>query len=142
MQNYCNVKMLQGFNTSYFILYVQPLKMELIEGSETSANHNRTPGKYPKNTYNLTRSVKILLGRDSVVGTASMLRSGRSGDRFPMGARFSAPVHADPGAHPASYTMGAVSFSGLKRPGRGVDHPPHLVPKLMKEYSCISGAWR
>jgi len=22
--------------------------MELIEGSETSANHNRTPGKYPK----------------------------------------------------------------------------------------------
>ena len=32
----------------YFILYIQPLKMELIEGSETSANHNRTPGKYPK----------------------------------------------------------------------------------------------
>jgi len=24
------------------------LKMELIEGSETSANHNQTPGKYPK----------------------------------------------------------------------------------------------
>ena len=22
--------------------------MELIEGSETSANHNQTPGKYPK----------------------------------------------------------------------------------------------
>ena len=22
--------------------------MELIEGSETSANHNRTPGKYPE----------------------------------------------------------------------------------------------
>ena len=30
------------------ILYIQPLKMELIEGSETSANNNRTPGKYPK----------------------------------------------------------------------------------------------
>jgi len=30
------------------VLYIQPLKMELIEGSETSANHNRTPGKYPK----------------------------------------------------------------------------------------------
>jgi hypothetical protein len=29
-------------------LYIQPLKMELIEGSETSANLNRTPGKYPK----------------------------------------------------------------------------------------------
>ena len=34
--------------SSIFILYIQPLKMELIEGSETSANHNRTPGKYPK----------------------------------------------------------------------------------------------
>ena len=33
---------------SYFILYIQPLKMEQIEGSETVANHNRTPGKYPK----------------------------------------------------------------------------------------------
>ena len=32
----------------YFILYIQPLKMELIEGSETSANNNWTPGKYPK----------------------------------------------------------------------------------------------
>jgi hypothetical protein len=30
------------------VLYTQPLKMELIEGSETSANHNLTPGKYPK----------------------------------------------------------------------------------------------
>ena len=43
-----------GINTtssshySYFILYIQPLKMELREGSETSANHNRMPGKYPK----------------------------------------------------------------------------------------------
>jgi hypothetical protein len=30
------------------VLYTQPLKMELTEGSETSANHNLTPGKYPK----------------------------------------------------------------------------------------------
>jgi len=27
-------------------------------------------------------------------------------------------------AHPASYTMGTVSFPGVKLPGRGVDHPP------------------
>jgi hypothetical protein len=32
----------------HFIFYTQPLKMELTEGSETSANHNLTPGKYPK----------------------------------------------------------------------------------------------
>jgi len=29
-------------------LYTQPLKMELIQDSETSANYNLTPGKYPK----------------------------------------------------------------------------------------------
>ena len=39
------------------------------------------------------------------------------------GARFSAPVRTGPGAHPASYTMGTGSFPGVKRPGRGVDHP-------------------
>ena len=41
---------LQGLDVEceVFILYIQPLKMELIEGSETSANYNRTPGKYPK----------------------------------------------------------------------------------------------
>ena len=32
----------------YFILYIQPLKMELIECSETSTHNNQTPGKYPK----------------------------------------------------------------------------------------------
>jgi len=39
-------------------------------------------------------------------------------------ARFSAPFQNCPGAHPASYTMGIGSFSGVKRPGRDVDHPP------------------
>jgi hypothetical protein len=32
----------------YFILHIEPLKMYLTEGSETSAKHNLTPGKYPK----------------------------------------------------------------------------------------------
>jgi len=34
-----------------------------------------------------------------------MLRVGWSGDGIPVGARYSAPVQTDPGAHPASYTM-------------------------------------
>jgi hypothetical protein len=34
-----------------------------------------------------------------------------------------APIQIDPGAHPASYTVYTGSFSGIKRPGRGVDHP-------------------
>jgi hypothetical protein len=36
------------YSMKYFILYIQPLKMELIEGSETSPYNNRTLGKYPK----------------------------------------------------------------------------------------------
>jgi hypothetical protein len=36
----------------------------------------------------------------------------------------SAHVQTGPGAHPPSCTMGIGSFPGVKRPGRGVDHPP------------------
>jgi len=40
-----------------------------------------------------------------------------------MEARFSALVQTGPGAQPTYYTMGTGSFSGVKRPGCGVDHP-------------------
>ena len=49
------------------------------------------------------------------------LRAGLSGDRIPVGARFSTPIQTGPGAHPASYAMGIGSFPGIKRQGRGVD---------------------
>jgi len=68
--------------------------------------------------------VQILVGRDSWVDIATRYGAGRSGDRIPESARFSAPVQTGPGAHPASYTIGAGSFPGVKRPRRGVDHPP------------------
>jgi hypothetical protein len=41
-------------------------------------------------------------------------------------------------AQPASYTMGTGSFPEVKRPSLGVDHPPHLQPRLKKEYRYIS----
>jgi hypothetical protein len=41
-----------------------------------------------------------------------------------VGARFFAHVQTGPGAHPASCTMNTGSFPGVKRPGRGADHPP------------------
>ena len=69
---------------------------------------------------------------------SDLLRAGRSGGRIPVGSRFSSPVQTDPGAHPASYTMDTGSFPGVKRPGRGDDHPPHLAPRLKKEQSYTS----
>ena len=38
----------------------------------------------------------------------------------------------------ASYAVGTGSFPEVKRPGCGVDHPPHLAPRLKKEQSYIS----
>jgi hypothetical protein len=37
-------------------------------------------------------------------------RAGPSGDRIPVGARFSAAVQTGPGAHPASCTVGTGSL--------------------------------
>jgi len=47
--------------------------------------------------------------------------------------KFSAPVQTSAEAHPASYTMDTGSFLGVKRPGRGLDQPPHIAPRLKQE---------
>jgi hypothetical protein len=45
--------------------------------------------------------------------------------KIPVEARFSAPVQTDPGAQPASCTMGIGSFPGCKeRPGCDADPSP------------------
>jgi hypothetical protein len=63
-----------------------------------------------------------------------------------MGARFFASVQTDPGAHPASYTMGTGSFPGVKRPGRGADHPPPTSAEVKERvdlylYSPSGPSW-
>ena len=63
------------------------------------------------------------MGRDSSVGLATRYRLDDPGIESRWGTRFSASVHTGPGARPASYTVGAESFPGVKRPGRGIDHP-------------------
>ena len=77
------------------------------------------------------------MDRDSSVGIATPYGLDGPGIKSWWGARFSAPVLTGPGAHPASYTVGTGSLLGVKRPERGVHHPPHLVPRLKKEYSWI-----
>jgi hypothetical protein len=71
----------------------------------------------------LAPSNKLQLGR-ILSRYSDSLGAGRSGDRILVGARFSAPVQTGPGAHSAYYAMSTGSFPGVKRQGRGVDHPP------------------
>ena len=46
-----------------------------------------------------------------------------TGDRIPVEVRFSAPAQTGLGAHPGSYTVGTVSFPGVKRSERSLKHP-------------------
>ena len=62
-----------------------------------------------------------VVSRDSSVYIASRYRQDGPGIESRWGRDLDYP-----GAHPASYSMGTWSFPrgrGLKRPGRGVDHP-------------------
>ena len=59
-------------------------------------------------------------------------------------ARFSTPVQTGAGTHPAYCTTGAVSFLGVKRPERGVDHPAPSNAEFKEKvepyvYSSLSG---
>ena len=73
-------------------------------------------------------------------------RAGRSKDRIQVKARFSTPVQTGPKAHTAPYTMGIGSFAGVKRPGRGVDHPPPSSVEVKESvelylYSSSGPSW-
>jgi hypothetical protein len=41
--------------------------------------------------------------------------------KIPVGEKFFTHIQTDPGANPASCTMGTGSFPGVKRPGRGAE---------------------
>ena len=82
------------------------------------------------NAGDLLTSQQLLLhcqssdGRDSSLGIAIRYGLNGPGIESPWEARFSAPVQTCRWAHPASCTTGTGSLPGVKRPGRGVDHPP------------------
>ena len=66
----------------------------------------------------------MVVGRDSSVGMATRYGLHGPGIESRWGAIFSAPVQTATVAHPTSCTMVIGSFPGVKRPERGVDHPP------------------
>jgi hypothetical protein len=74
----------------------------------------------------------MLSGRDSSVGIAT--RYGLDGPGFRTGE--GAILHTCPDRPRISlsllYNGYRVSFSGVKRPERGADRPPHLTPRFKK----------
>jgi hypothetical protein len=84
--------------------------------------------------------VLVLVGADQWqhVGIVTRLRVGWVGVRIRAGAIFSPPDQTGPGAHPASCKWVPGLFSGGKAAGGGIDHLPHLEPRLKKELSYIS----
>jgi len=67
------------------------------------------------------------------------LRAGRSVFRILVsGLIFRTRPDRSCGPSSLLYNGYRYSFSGVKRPERGVDHPPHLVLRLKKQYSYIS----
>jgi hypothetical protein len=88
-------------------------------------------------THNTTRCI-LNNSQKKSWSYSDSLRAGRSGDRIPVGTRFTAPIQTSSEAHPASCTMGAGSFPGVKRPGRGADHPPpYSVPRYTERSTAI-----
>jgi hypothetical protein len=62
------------------------------------------------------------MGRDNVVSIVTRYGPDGPGIKSWWSVRFSAPIQAGSGAHPASYTMRTRSFLGVVCPGHGVDH--------------------
>jgi hypothetical protein len=82
---------------------------------------------------NLKNNTCFKVGPAQLIRYSEWLRAGLSWDRIPVGANFSAPVQTGRGVQIASYAMGTGSLPGVKRPGRGFEHPPRLAPRLKKE---------
>jgi len=62
------------------------------------------------------------------INIIDLLQAGRSGDRILVGERFTISFFNGPRAHAVPGHFPEVNWLG-----RGVDHPPHLVPRLKKE---------
>jgi hypothetical protein len=93
-------------------------------GIETSNPVNSTATVFVRCCYYTpdinNTGIHTIQGRDSSVGIATRYELDGPGIESWWGREF---PHTGPGAQPVSYTMGTGSFPGVKRPGRGAEHP-------------------
>ena len=78
------------------------------------------------------------VGRDSSVGIGTSYRL--DGPRIESWWGWDFP-HPSRQALPASYTMGTGSFLGIKRPGRGIDHPPTSSAEVKERVELYLLLW-
>ena len=96
--------------------------ISLRYGVLTDSGHNQDSSSSTWSPF--LRIQRPRVGQDRSVGIETRYRLEGRGDRMSVGGRFSAPVKTGPVASPASYRLGSEKFLGVKRSGRGVDHPP------------------
>jgi hypothetical protein len=91
-------------------------------------------GSHARKTFNRFTTKTAIWDRDSSVGIATRYGLDDPGIESRWRRDFPHPFRPALGAHSVSYTIRTGSFPGVKRPGRGVDHPPpKLAPKLKEE---------
>ena len=77
----------------------------------------------------------IFFGPEWLSRYSDSLQARRSWGRIPLGGEIFRTNPDRPWGPPSFLYDEYGIFPGVKPPGRGVDHPPFLAPRLKKEYS-------
>jgi len=90
--------------------------------------------------------MQSVVGRDSSGSAATRYGLDGRGIESRWEARFTVPVQTGRGAHSLLYNGYRVSFPGVKRQGRGVDHPPRSRDEVKEtvelyRYSSSGPSW-
>jgi hypothetical protein len=124
--------MFGGYVKSVFICDLVAVNVE----TTGAAHFELCVGLQHRNTDFLSNIFKVTnnwwIGRDSSDGIAA--RYGMDGPRIESRWERDVPNPSRPALGPTQPpTKWVLVLYGVKRPGRGVDHPPHLTPRLKKE---------
>jgi hypothetical protein len=117
------MKEFSSYTTENKLCYCHDFQIVPAAISTYSENYRDIVGDYERTGISPIKNPK---GWDISVGIATRYGLDGPGIESRLEARFSVPVQAGLGAHPASYTVGTGSFPGIKRPARGFDHPLNL----------------
>jgi hypothetical protein len=93
---------------------------------------------YPDLTLGYVIIIIIITGRDSSVGIATSYGWTVRGSNPSGGKIFRTRPDRPWGPTCLLHNGYRDSLPGVKRPARGVDHPPHLAPRLKREQSYTS----